>query len=87
MDQLTKWIGIPVAAPPPYAQEPGLGMHSEPWGNVGQEIPTYMRFILMFWDHLPERMAGGRWWRGVMDPRGLKRNAARTHVFFEYIHK
>ena len=32
-------------------------MHSEPWGNVGQEIPTYMRFILMFWDHLPERMA------------------------------
>ena len=38
-------------------KEPGLGIHSEPWGNVGQEIPTYTRFILMFWDHLPERMA------------------------------
>jgi len=24
-----------------------------PWGNNGQEIPTYVRFILMFWDHLP----------------------------------
>ncbi|KAK3272036.1 hypothetical protein CYMTET_19643 [Cymbomonas tetramitiformis] len=34
----------------------GKGVHSEPWGNIGQEDATYFRFITMFWDDLPERM-------------------------------
>ena len=39
------------------AKENGFGIASEPWGNVGQEIASYMRFILMFWDNLPENIA------------------------------
>jgi len=35
---------------------PGHGIHSEPWGNVGQEDATYFRFITMFYHDLPERM-------------------------------
>ena len=38
-------------------KEKGFGIASEPWGNVGQEIASYMRFILMFWDYLPENVA------------------------------
>jgi len=38
-------------------KEWGFGFSSEPWGNVGQEISSYIRFILMFWDHLPEHVA------------------------------
>jgi len=38
-------------------KEGGFGFASEPWGNVGQEIASYVRFILMFWDHLPENVA------------------------------
>lgn len=38
-------------------KELGFGISSEPWGNVGQEISSYMRFILMFWDYLPEFVA------------------------------
>ena len=38
-------------------KEVGFGISSEPWGNVGQEISSYMRFILMFWDYLPEFVA------------------------------
>ncbi|CAL6329437.1 unnamed protein product [Bathycoccus prasinos] len=38
-------------------EEKNFGIASEPWGNVGQEITSYMRFILLFWDHLPERVA------------------------------
>jgi hypothetical protein len=39
------------------SKEKGFGFSSEPWGNVGQEIASYARFILMFWDHLPENVA------------------------------
>jgi len=35
---------------------PGKGVHSEPWGNIGQEDATYFHFITKFWDDLPERM-------------------------------
>lgn len=38
-------------------KEKGFGFASEPWGNVGQEIASYVRFILMFWDHLPKHVA------------------------------
>ena len=38
-------------------KEKGFGIASEPWGNVGQEIASYMRFILMFWDELPKHIA------------------------------
>ena len=38
-------------------KERGFGIASEPWGNVGQEIASYVRFILMFWDALPENVA------------------------------
>ena len=38
-------------------KEKGFGIASEPWGNVGQEIASYMRFILMFWDQLPKHIA------------------------------
>jgi len=38
-------------------KQPNYGVASEPWGNVGQEIASYMRFILLFWDHLPENIA------------------------------
>ena len=38
-------------------KESGFAFASEPWGNVGQEIASYVRFILMFWDHLPEYVA------------------------------
>jgi hypothetical protein len=38
-------------------KERGFGIASEPWGNVGQEIASYMRFILMFWEDLPENIA------------------------------
>ena len=38
-------------------KEKNFGVSSEPWGNVGQEISTYMRFILMFWNFLPEHIA------------------------------
>ena len=38
-------------------KEEGFGFASEPWGNFGQEIASYMRFILMFWDYLPEHVA------------------------------
>jgi len=38
-------------------KEKNFGISSEPWGNVGQEISSYMRFILMFWDYLPEHLA------------------------------
>ena len=38
-------------------KENGFGIASEPWGNVGQEIASYMRFILMFWENLPENIA------------------------------
>lgn len=38
-------------------KEAGFGFASEPWGNVGQEIASYIRFILMFWNHLPEHIA------------------------------
>ena len=38
-------------------KEKNFGISSEPWGNVGQEISSYMRFILMFWDQLPEFVA------------------------------
>ena len=34
-----------------------LGIASEPWGNKGREITSYVRFILMFWGSLPERIA------------------------------
>jgi len=34
----------------------GKGIHSEPWGNVGQEDATYFHFITKFYDDLPERM-------------------------------
>jgi len=37
-------------------KEPGKRVHSEPWGNIGQEDATYFRFITMFYDDLPERM-------------------------------
>jgi hypothetical protein len=39
-----------------WRQEPGHGIHSEPWGNVGQEDATYFHFISKFYDDLPERM-------------------------------
>lgn len=38
-------------------KEPNFGISSEPWGNLGQEIASYMRFILMFWDYLPKHIA------------------------------
>lgn len=38
-------------------KEKNFGISSEPWGNVGQEITSYVRFILLFWDHLPKRIA------------------------------
>ncbi|CAL6337655.1 unnamed protein product [Bathycoccus prasinos] len=38
-------------------KEKNFGISSEPWGNVGQEIASYVRFILLFWDHLPLRAA------------------------------
>ena len=38
-------------------KEKNFGVASEPWGNVGQEIASYMRFILMFWDYLPKNIA------------------------------
>uniref|UniRef100_A0A7S0R439 Uncharacterized protein n=1 Tax=Pyramimonas obovata TaxID=1411642 RepID=A0A7S0R439_9CHLO len=39
-----------------FTKEPGKGMHSEPWGNVGQEDVTYFHFITKHYDDLPERM-------------------------------
>eukprot|EP00976_Prorocentrum_cordatum_P104876 1194061-Prorocentrum_minimum.AAC.1 len=38
-------------------KEPGKGYHSEPWGNVGWDIASYLRFIVDFWDILPKRVA------------------------------
>lgn len=38
-------------------KEKSFSFSSEPWGNVGQEIASYMRFILLFWDFLPEHVA------------------------------
>ncbi|CAL6334404.1 unnamed protein product [Bathycoccus prasinos] len=38
-------------------KEANFGISSEPWGNLGQEIASYMRFILMFWEYLPEHIA------------------------------
>jgi len=35
-------------------EENNFGVASEPWDNVGQEIASCMRFILMFWDYLPK---------------------------------
>lgn len=38
-------------------KEKDFGVASEPWGNKGREIASYLRFILLFWQHLPERIA------------------------------
>mmetsp|Transcript_4685 Transcript_4685/g.8796 ORF Transcript_4685/g.8796 Transcript_4685/m.8796 type:complete len:382 (-) Transcript_4685:1012-2157(-) len=35
----------------------GHGYHSEPWGNVGWDVASYLRFIVHFWEVLPERIA------------------------------
>ena len=38
-------------------KEKNYGIASEPWGNKGRETASYIRFILLFWHHLPERIA------------------------------
>lgn len=38
-------------------KEPGKGLHSEPWGNVGFEVASFLRFIVDFWEALPENVA------------------------------
>jgi hypothetical protein len=38
-------------------KERGFSYSSEPWGNLGQEVSSFVRFILIFWDHLPENIA------------------------------
>jgi len=38
-------------------KEPNKGYHSEPWGNVGWDIASYIRFIVDFWEILPKRVA------------------------------
>jgi hypothetical protein len=37
-------------------KQPGHGVHSEPWGNVGRELTSFLRFFVEFYDDLPERM-------------------------------
>ena len=38
-------------------KERGFSFSSEPWGNLGQEVSSFVRFILLFWDHLPKNIA------------------------------
>lgn len=38
-------------------KESNFGVSSEPWGNRGRESASYVRFILLFWDYLPEKVA------------------------------
>ena len=39
------------------SKESNFGIASEPWGNIGLEVASYVRFILLFWDYLPEHIA------------------------------
>jgi len=68
-------------------KEAGFGFASEPWGNVGQEIASYVRFILMFWDHLPERVAFVHGHEKTWHQEGYRMSYMLRHVCldkFEY---
>ena len=56
-------------------------------GNVGQEIASYVRFILMFWDHLPEYIAFVHGHEKTWHQEGYRMSYMLRHVClgkFEY---
>lgn len=69
-------------------KEKSFGIASEPWGNVGQEIASYMRFILMFWDYLPENVAFVHGHEKTWHQEGYKMSYMLRHIClrkFEYM--
>lgn len=67
-------------------KEEGFGFASEPWGNVGQEIASYVRFILMFWDHLPEYIAFVHGHEKTWHQEGYRMSYMLRHVCLKKFH-